>query len=81
MVLVLDNNLGFLGWIMDALCCSQCPAALDSLLCSMATTQTKNNNQMAADITVVSVRICSKYHSIMDAIGVSIATSRVCEDK
>ena len=78
MVLVLDNNLGFLGWIMDALCCSQCPAALDSLLCSMATAQTKNDNQIVAEITVASVCIRSKDHSIMDAIGVSIATSRVC---
>ena len=94
-MLVLDNNLEFVGSIMGALCCSQCPAALVSLLCSMATTQNKKNNKIAAEITVpsvcsiacVMVWLCSKdhvmllcsIHNITDAIGVSIAASRACK--
>ena len=41
--------------IVDPLCCCQCPAALVSLLCSMATLQTKNTNKIAAEINVASV--------------------------
>ena len=32
---------------MGALCCCQCPAAFIRLLCSRATTQTKNNSKNA----------------------------------
>ena len=38
----------------DALYCCQCPAAFISLLCSRATTQTKNNSKNAAVIAMPS---------------------------
>ena len=66
---MLDIGLDLLASIVGALCCCQCPAALISLLCSMARTQNKKSNHIA---------VCSKayvmgIHDIMDAIGVSIA--------
>ena len=52
MVLVLGGNLEFLGGTMDSLYCTQRPAALISLLCSMACTQTKHHRKITAESTV-----------------------------
>ena len=72
---MLDIDLEFLGSIIGAVCCSQCPAALVNLLCSMPTTQKQKSNTIAVEATVASV--CNIAYVMVWLCGVDNTTNAI----
>lgn len=94
---MLDIGIDFLGSIIGALCCSQCPVALLNVPGSIAATQNKKSSKIAAEATVASVCSISNVmvwlcnidhvsplcsiHNNVNAIHVSIAAEWFAVEK